>query len=238
MVVWCRVVIVFVSIFATHLSHKTSAIRYMLSVKKFNKKVVKKGKAIYNNNDVKSVYKFNNSFYGKIAGTCELYYDVRISGKNGSCSCDCNFLCKHLYAFNQRIKTLDCVDHYQKFEQLSKEHMLDIINSSIEQNPSIVKDICYNLDKTEVVLKDDTYLDLLKEVHEQTYNILYPNLEYSYELDFYYLNQSIEALLNSLKEDDVTEDQEILTCLKEYSEKINKVYECGSFDDIIEYLTD
>lgn len=212
----------------------------MLSIKKFNKKVADRGKEIFNENGVKSIYKFNGIYYGKVVGSSEKYYYININNKTGSCNCDYygNYLCKHLYAFNQKIKnTNNLVDYYKQLEQLSKQRLLDILNTYIKQNPSIVNIICNELDKPDIKLKNNKYLELLKNIQENTNDILYTKLEFTdEELDFYDLEESLDKLLKTIKKDKITQDDEILNYLKEFSNKINNEYTCDSFSDIIDYF--
>jgi len=214
----------------------------MIPLNKFNKKVIEKGKEIYDDDKIKCIYKFNSIYYGKVAGTCEDYYNVSIDNKKGFCNCDYDDspLCKHLYAFNKKVNECpNLVDLYKNLEKLSKSNLLNIVNTAIEDNQSIPSKIIKELDQEELKLDNEKYLQLLNNIQEETNNILYQDLEYDEideEVDYTDLEDSIKKLLNVLKKDKVKKNLKILNYLKKFKEKLVNVHPCSSFDAILNYL--
>ena len=70
----------------------------MINENCFNKNTKNKGLDMYNTNQVKYLYEFNNTYYSKVRGTQKPYYIVSINKDNSNsvCSCECHNYCKHI----------------------------------------------------------------------------------------------------------------------------------------------
>ena len=78
----------------------------------FSNQIKERGKEYYDAGNVESVYKNNNMYIAKVYGASNQLYDVQIiitDEKNAdySCSCPCDFPCKHEYAVLMAIANFD-----------------------------------------------------------------------------------------------------------------------------------
>lgn len=112
----------------------------MITEKSFDKQIKERGMAYYKEGKIKKVLKFNEQIYAKING-----YITCLDNKNmSSCTCPCDFYCKHLYALFLYHKKGDMSvipDLYDILVKKTKDELLDIIKIIVDGNECMLFDL-------------------------------------------------------------------------------------------------
>ena len=156
--------------------------------KYFNETIKQRGREYYKNNKVIICQKINNKYIAKVSGSNYNYHKVTIDFIDGdinmSCTCPCNFNCKHEYATLITIKNHE----YQII------HLKPKINRQKEPLSKTIKKIPAK-ELKEYFCKDiSNLIDFDKEKFETKFINYFPNQSYNY-----YYNNLYNSIL--LKDD-------------------------------------
>jgi uncharacterized Zn finger protein len=124
----------------------------------FSDKTFFRGLDYYKNGNVFGPVKMDNTLYAQVLGSLEKPYEVRafLDDQNIStrCTCPVGSMCKHGVALllNWVHEPLSFID-YDKFlislKSMSKDEIIHIIKTIINQKPSLISDFSLNLEKDE-----------------------------------------------------------------------------------------
>lgn len=217
----------------------------MIPKSKFDNIIQQKGKEIFDNNQIKSLYRLKHMYYGKVIGNEKSFYQVVIDSKkkSGTCECDCQNYCKHMYAVVLKLKNNNIIDLNEKISILSNEALKDLLNNCILTNPNIIGEIHKKLVEEDIkeIDKQNIYYKNIREIENEYNEIMYN--EYSdYELDFVELDSLANKLLKKMQQNkdinnDINNNINIYNKIQFFNDEINNNYECSSFDELLKYLS-
>jgi uncharacterized Zn finger protein len=154
----------------------------MISQNDFEDTIISRGIQIFNDDDIKYLYLFNDDYYAKVRGEQRAFYNIKININTKRCNCNCKYYsnCKHLYATLLKIKSSDDIqDLSNTLTKMTKNNLIDIITKSIKTNPSILTMIQKNNNNNKI---DKKYNDILTNIEDEIDN-LNDDSEYEYDLD-------------------------------------------------------
>lgn len=183
----------------------------------FSYQIKERGKDYYNSNNVISCYKNNNKYYAKVRGTDIKPYIVNVEITKDdieyTCTCPCNFPCKHEYAVIMTITNQEYSSINLKQELKEKKDTLQNILKKIPADE--IKDYLLSPNGLNYVCFEMT-------TFEEHFRKYHPNQSY----DYYYNN-----LYNALTINDEYEDM-----VYSYIDKIRQYISNKSFEESFKIL--
>ena len=180
--------------------------------------IKKRGEDYYDCKKVQSCLKSNNKYYAKVLGSNSTNYNVEIEldeiEPKYSCTCPCDFNCKHEYAVLLAIKN----KHYCEVK----------LKGNVKKKTTTLESIIKTIPAEELkqLLINETKLgnvEITAKTIENKFYKYFPKQNYSY----YYNNLYNELLINSL------EDIELI---KDYINTIYRYIKCDEFDEVFKII--
>lgn len=180
--------------------------------------IKKRGEDYYDCNKVLSCYKSSNKYYAKVLGSNSTNYNVEIEldeiEPKYSCTCPCDFNCKHEYAVLLAIQNRN----YQEIK------LKEVVKKKTTTLQHIIKSI--PAEEIKKLLLEETKYNILRldqEILANKFYNYYPKQNYSY----YYNNLYNELTINSLEES---------LLIKEYLNIVYRYIKCDEFNEVFKII--
>ena len=150
----------------------------------FSKQIKERGKSYYENSSIIKCLKSGNNYYGKVWGSANEPYKVEIynteDGLDYTCTCPCDYPCKHEYAVflaisNQEYETIELKKEIKEHKNNLQSIIEKIPAEKIKQyllSPEGSNHVCFEMKSFEDYFRD--YLP--KQSYEFYYNNLFNSL--------------------------------------------------------------
>ncbi|AYV80503.1 MAG: zinc finger SWIM domain protein [Harvfovirus sp.] len=217
----------------------------MLTDKDFDLKTRQNGKEYYSKGKICSIKKFNCKVYAKVGG-----YDTYLStvNKTYGCTCECDEICKHVYALLIKIRSVGqqtIPDGINQLKNYTVDQLIDILKSCADDNadiiPSITKFIkanSANSNEFDTILDDiEENVNELADLDDQDFYCMGDKTEAEEEL-CKIISDLSEELLELVREDATYDKNLIIKKIMTFKNRINDIDYCDfdPFRDILGYL--
>ncbi len=170
----------------------------------FNSQIKYRGKAYYDNGNVFLIIKNKNNFIAKVYGSSKYEINIIIYPEDKllsyTCTCPCDFPCKHEYAVFLAIKNHEYIEkelkHFINKQEITFQKFIEKIPAKDLKNYILSEEGKENVSFEENHLKDYFISCLPRQSYEYYYNNLYNNIILKNEVNLKYINIS-KALLNN-----------------------------------------
>jgi uncharacterized protein MJ1493 len=170
----------------------------------FNSQIKYRGKAYYDNGNVFLIIKNKNTFIAKVYGSSKYEINITIYPEDKllsyTCTCPCDFPCKHEYAVFLAIKNHEYIEkelkHFINKQEITFQKFIEKIPAKDLKNYILSEEGKENVSFEENHLKDYFISCLPRQSYEYYYNNLYNNIILKNEVNLKYINIS-KALLNN-----------------------------------------
>jgi uncharacterized protein MJ1493 len=170
----------------------------------FNSQIKYRGKAYYDNGNVFLIIKNKNNFIAKVYGSSKYEINITIYPEDKllsyTCTCPCDFPCKHEYAVFLAIKNHEYIEkelkHFINKQEITFQKFIEKIPAKDLKNYILSEEGKENVSFEENHLKDYFISCLPRQSYEYYYNNLYNNIILKNEVNLKYINIS-KALLNN-----------------------------------------
>lgn len=170
----------------------------------FNSQIKYRGKAYYDNGNVFLIIKNKNNFIAKVYGSSKYEINITIYPEDKllsyTCTCPCDFPCKHEYAVFLAIKNHEYIEKELKpfinKQEITFQKFIEKIPAKDLKNYILSEEGKENVSFEENHLKDYFISCLPRQSYEYYYNNLYNNIILKNEVNLKYINIS-KTLLNN-----------------------------------------
>lgn len=170
----------------------------------FNSQIKCRGKAYYDNGNVFLIIKNKNNFIAKVYGSSKYEINITIYPEDKllsyTCTCPCDFPCKHEYAVFLAIKNHEYIEKELKpfidKQEITFQKFIEKIPAKDLKNYILSEEGKENVSFEENHLKDYFISCLPRQSYEYYYNNLYNNIVLKNEVNLKYINIS-KTLLNN-----------------------------------------
>lgn len=170
----------------------------------FNSQIKYRGKAYYDNGNVFLIIKNKNNFIAKVYGSTKYEINIIIYPEDKllsyTCTCPCDFPCKHEYAVFLAIKNHEYIEKELKpfinKQEITFQKFIEKIPAKDLKNYILSEEGKENVSFEENHLKDYFISCLPRQSYEYYYNNLYNNIVLKNEVNLKYINIS-KTLLNN-----------------------------------------
>ena len=170
----------------------------------FKSQIKYRGKAYYDNGDVFLIIKNKNNFIAKVYGSSKYEINITIYPEDKllsyTCTCPCDFPCKHEYAVFLAIKNHEYIEKDLKpfinKQEITFQKFIEKIPAKDLKNYILSEEGENYVSFEENHLKDYFISYLPRQSYEYYYNNLYNNIVLKNEVNLKYINIS-KTLLNN-----------------------------------------
>lgn len=170
----------------------------------FNSQIKYRGKAYYDNGNVFLIIKNKNNFIAKVYGSSKYEINITIYSEDKllsyTCTCPCDFPCKHEYAVFLAIKNHEYIEKELKpfinKQEITFQKFIEKIPAKDLKNYILSEEGKENVSFEENHLKDYFISCLPRQSYEYYYNNLYNNIVLKNEVNLKCINIS-KTLLNN-----------------------------------------
>lgn len=108
--------------------------------KEFDSEIWQRGKEYYMEGLVGNVIKSNNIIKAESYGNSTYHLTINLKTKDMTCSCPCDFNCKHLAAliiWLKNNKLPDFSEQVKKLDSMTKSELVNILGIILEKHPEM-----------------------------------------------------------------------------------------------------